>query len=278
MRHALCGFIHFSKYMIEQRGVKYVPMLLSNSSSLESRFSRQRRTNHDSATKYSTGVSNMTTRSARAQTTGRCYLAEDCAEENGTGRSSELPNGFSLAKSQRLATEAALQRITASRKSINEQRQRPDSTSLFATKEPPTKHSEMKELAQKFNYQIDKSVIDAIIGTKRFQQFHDLCHDDKGTKEWISKFITSSHDALEPLFHSTTSNLLSYFEDEVYGTKSTPCLGISVCEYLIFLILSITMLCTVGCIASRLNHGGRRYCRTLSCEDLFCHKRYESGG
>lgn len=277
MRHALCGFIHFSKYMIEQRGVKYVPMLLSNSSSLESRFSRQRRTNHDSATKYSAGVSNMTTRSARAQTTGRCYLAEDCAEENGTGRSSELPNGFSLAKSQRLATEAALQRITASRKSINEQRQRPDSTSLFATKEPPTKHSEMKELAQKFNYQIDKSVIDAIIGTKRFQQFQIFATTTRAqrngsrnlslahTTHW-SLSSTVSHPIFCPIskMKSTVRNRLLAW-GYLYASTS-------------FLILSITMLCTVGCIASRLNHGDRRYCRTLSCEDLFCHKRYESGG
>ena len=231
MRHALCGFVHFSKYMVEKRGVKYVPMLLSNSSSLESRFSRQRRTNHDSASKYSSGVSNMTTKSARAQTTGRCYLTEDCVEENGTGRNN-LPNGFSLAKKQRLQTEAARQQITARRKSINEQR-RTETTSLFATEEPPTKQPEMQELAQKLNHQIDMSVVDAIIETKRFQQFNDLCHDETSTKEWIDKFVTSPHEDLETLFHKITSNLLSYFEDEIYGSKSTPCFGISVREYLV---------------------------------------------
>src|SRR5210317_1555763 len=95
MRHGLCGFIHFARYMVEKRGVKYVPMLLSNQSSLESRFSYQRRTNHASATTFSAGVSNMSQKSARAQTTNRCYLKEDCVEENQDCRNN-VPNGYSL--------------------------------------------------------------------------------------------------------------------------------------------------------------------------------------
>ena len=233
MRHALCGFVHFSKYMIKERGVKYVPMLLSNSSSLEARFSCQRRTNHDSATTYSSGVSNMTVRSARAQTTNRCYQTEDCVEENGAGRST-LPNGYALAKKQRLETEEAFRQVTALRKATNDaQQSRPAPSCMFGVEQPPTKRPEMQELALKLNQQIDSSVLDTIIGTDRFKQFHDLCHDERSTKEWIKKFVTGAHEAFEPLFHKTMSNLLSYFEEEIYGSKQTPCFGIAVREYLL---------------------------------------------
>jgi hypothetical protein len=142
------------------------------------------------------GVSNMTVKSARAQTTNRCYLSEDCIEENGTGRN-KLPNGYSLAKSQRRESEAALKQVLATRKSINDARQhRPGSTWMFEEEQPPTQRSEMQGLTLKLNQQIDMSVLDVIIGTKRFQQFLDLCHDGEDTKDWIKKFTTSSWTVL----------------------------------------------------------------------------------
>ena len=232
LRFGFCGFFHFAKYMVEHRGVKYVPMLLSNSSSLEARFSCARRNKKDSATNYSSGVSNTTSKSAWSQLTGRCYSRADCIEENESGRSDQ-PNGYSLAKQQKNTITAAHERVRARRASIIKARQSPVSTSMFECDSPPTNRDEMKDLAKALNHQIDKSATDAIIDTKRFQQFFELCHDEASTKDWIGQFVESWHEQIEPLFHYVTSKLLSYFEEEIYGTAHTDCVGISVRKYLL---------------------------------------------
>jgi hypothetical protein len=233
MRHGLCGFIHFARYMVEKRGVKYVPMLLSNQSSLESRFSYQRRTNHASATSFSAGVSNMSQKSATAQITNRCYLKEDCVEENKASRNN-APNGYSLAKKQRQEIEDALGKVHATRKSINDQQQRCNEPSwMLGSEQPTTQRPEMQGLAVKLNQQINTSILDAIIGTKRFQQFHALCHDDEDTKVWIEKFVQGPSEAIEQLFEDTMSNLLSFLEAEIYGNQATPCFGMAVRNYFV---------------------------------------------
>ena len=62
IRMSMCQFIHFSRYMVEivfadDDELSYIPMLASNQSSLEGRFSSHRRRKLDSGSTYSKGVS-----------------------------------------------------------------------------------------------------------------------------------------------------------------------------------------------------------------------------
>ena len=83
LRQCLSAFFYFSRYMLNEvfpgeDGLTYIPMLCANQSSLEGKFSCQRRTGHDSGCTYSKGITDKTGKRSINDLGGSGYDANDC--------------------------------------------------------------------------------------------------------------------------------------------------------------------------------------------------------
>ena len=88
IRMSVCAFMHFSGYMVEivfadDDELSYIPMLASNQSSLEGRFSSHRRRNLDSGSTYSKGVSTTLHKQVRSaqSASSASYDVADCVHK-----------------------------------------------------------------------------------------------------------------------------------------------------------------------------------------------------
>eukprot|EP00984_Skeletonema_dohrnii_P030078 scaffold21210_cov78-Skeletonema_dohrnii-CCMP3373.AAC.1 len=217
LRHSLCGFVHFSRYMTGSRKVEYVPALVSNQSSMELVFSRQRRTNHDSATTYSSGISSMSMKSSIAHNTGRSYDADDCVREK-----RKLLNTTQLAKQVNSAADEAEAKLLSTRKEAAKINLATESTWwMFDDEEPVTNRNEFKGLARKLNHELDSSAIDIIMGTKCFHFFVRLNYDNRNnTMRWLEKFVSSNDVFVNSLFTTIMKSLLVFFEESLFNPSS----------------------------------------------------------
>ncbi len=218
LRYSCCAFIHFSRYFTQTTDIKSVPCLASNQSSIENVFSCQRRTGHDKASTYSSGIGCMTTKASIAQSTGRCYLAEDCLEGRDDNR---VDYGSAHSRKAREAAEAALTKLKAKRKATADSNSIQEPLWMFAGEQPTTKRDKFKDLAVQLNMSLDSSAMDIVMGSKCFEFFARLCHDDEETFAWLEKLISSPDDFFNPIFTNITTNLLAFLEEELYCRDSS---------------------------------------------------------
>lgn len=220
LRYSICPFIHFSRYMLncdEGYTLRYSPLLLSSSSSLENVYSCQRRTNNDTATGgYQNGISCMTSKSRLSQSTGKHYLAEDCLE----GSDNHAHSGFARAKKAREEADTAIANLKATRESINRAR---ETCSLFQHDQPPVRRTEFKDLARELNTSLNGPAMDIVMNSKSFQFFVRLCHDDEDNRTfaWLENLVSCEDTFFNQMFHNITLQLLRFLEEELYSRSSS---------------------------------------------------------
>lgn len=232
LRICFSSFFHFSRYMLEtvispEDGITYIPMLLSNQSALEAKFSSQRRTGHDSNGSYSAGISVKSQRQAnRTLTSKSAYCAEDTVggEDNGGGAQ---VLGSTVMKAHYAKADEVLKQVKATRDDINKKKKNLEttlpetSTSRFGLPVDQKLNSrpECEALAANINGTSRLHFIDLLLKTDAIQGCIKLGLNREDMKKWIQDFVNCNDDEFDKACQGLLHKMYSFFEDCTFGSK-----------------------------------------------------------
>ena len=239
IRQCLSGFFYFSRYMLNEvfpgmDGLAYIPMLCANQSSLEGKFSSQRRTGHDSGRTYSKGVSTKSDKRSKYDLGDRGYDANDCLPVARDTNVKEV--GLSRFKAHFVVADNKLSELKRQREETNKE-QNNDLPSRFGLEkkenngrggekgkiELDCKYEWSKDVALALNARLLKShYADMILNSASFEEFIKLCHKKESTANWLKCFIACDDIKFNTICQKVSLRLFGFWEDATFGDSSCP--------------------------------------------------------
>ena len=249
LRKCVSGFFHFSRYMLAQvfptmEGLTFIPMLCSNQSSLEGKFSSQRRTGHDKGSSFSSGLSGKSNKQAIGAMGVSGYSADDCiavAHDNGAQilGSALFKRHFETAKSKlselkEMRQQPTVDNVTSTRFGLEhlDRDEAEDDESEQERIMLDCKYEDSKEMASNLiNGKPDSNYIDSILNSVSFEECVKLCHDRDDMKGWFEAFIACGDADFDKACQQLMRRLFRFWENASFGNTTCDSFEQSILKY-----------------------------------------------